>query len=103
MDYEKSHIGGDVSPANLAKSSSFTSDEKVARLGAETVAALNHIESSAEKKLIRHQDIRILPIVALTYLLAFIDRTNLGNARVANLEPNLGLQTYERVHVSYHH
>lgn len=95
MDSEKqAHSPGDVSPAGLAKSSSFSSDEKVARLGAETAAALAHINVEDENRLIRHQDIRILPVIALTYLLAFIDRTNLGNARVAGLEADLGLQTY---------
>ncbi|KAF9074595.1 major facilitator superfamily domain-containing protein [Rhodocollybia butyracea] len=45
------------------------------------------IESRVWKKL----DSRILPVVALFYLLSFLDRTNIGNARVAGLQKDLGM------------
>ncbi|KAF8629371.1 hypothetical protein AX17_005667 [Amanita inopinata Kibby_2008] len=39
----------------------------------------------------RKLDLFVLPVVAMFYLLSFLDRTNLGNARVAGLQKNLHL------------
>lgn len=36
-------------------------------------------------------DVQILPIVTIMYLLNFLDRGNIGNARVAGLQANLGM------------
>merc|ERR1712000_501543 len=45
----------------------------------------------ATKKLIRKMDWALLPFLALLYLLSFLDRTNIGNARLANLEEDLNM------------
>ncbi|KAM0789340.1 hypothetical protein ACM66B_000172 [Microbotryomycetes sp. NB124-2] len=45
----------------------------------------------AERKLRWKIDIHVVPIVALSYLFCFIDRANIGNARVAGLERDLGI------------
>ncbi|GAA5849057.1 hypothetical protein JCM8547_006428 [Rhodosporidiobolus lusitaniae] len=37
-----------------------------------------------EKKLVRKIDLRILPLICLSYLLNYLDRTSLGNARTLN-------------------
>jgi hypothetical protein len=34
---------------------------------------------------------RVLPILALLFLCSFLDRTNVGNARILGLESSLGL------------
>ncbi|KAF3001864.1 hypothetical protein E8E13_004857 [Curvularia kusanoi] len=57
-------------------------------------ANLATIDSSLESKLVRKQDIRVLPMVFLMYFLTFLDRTNLGNARIAGMEKELNLGTY---------
>ena len=46
-------------------------------------------DPEAEKRLRRRIDIHILPTVALLYLFCFIDRANIGNARLAGLEDDL--------------
>ncbi|KAI0346154.1 MFS general substrate transporter [Trametopsis cervina] len=38
--------------------------------------------SEAEKRLVRKLDMRIMPIACILYLFAFLDRSNLGNARL---------------------
>lgn len=48
-----------------------------------------------ERKLVRKLDWRILPVVITLYLANFIDRTNVGNAKVAGLEKDLGLVGYQ--------
>ncbi|RDW64422.1 uncharacterized protein DSM5745_09833 [Aspergillus mulundensis] len=48
-------------------------------------------DTSATKKLIRKIDLVLIPWLALLYLLSFLDRTNIGNARLAGLEEDLGM------------
>ncbi|CAG8951871.1 hypothetical protein HYFRA_00005675 [Hymenoscyphus fraxineus] len=55
-------------------------------------AALVHIDPIAERKLTRKIDFYVVPTVALLYLFCFIDRANIGNARLNNLERDLGLK-----------
>jgi hypothetical protein len=38
----------------------------------------------AEKKLLRKLDLHLVPVVMLLYLLSYLDRINVGNARFAN-------------------
>jgi hypothetical protein len=38
-----------------------------------------------EKKLLRKLDSRLLPWPTLLYLLSFLDRTNIGNAKIQNV------------------
>ncbi|GAA5890593.1 hypothetical protein JCM8208_004926 [Rhodotorula glutinis] len=50
------------------------------------------IDEAAEARLRRRFDLRLLPIVALIYLFCFIDRANIGNAKIAGLEKDLGMK-----------
>ena len=43
------------------------------------------------KKLLRKMDLHLLPFLALLYLLSFLDRTNIGNAKLAHLETDLNM------------
>merc|ERR1711939_179351 len=52
------------------------------------------IDKAAERKLVRKMDYWIMPIFFYLYMLCFLDRTNIGNARVAGLERDLGLTGY---------
>jgi sugar phosphate permease len=45
--------------------------------------------AEATKKLLKKMDWHLLPFLALLYLLSFLDRTNIGNARLAGLEEDL--------------
>ncbi|KAF5578552.1 allantoate permease [Fusarium subglutinans] len=48
-------------------------------------------ETEAEKKLIRKVDNYVLPFIWIVYLLSYIDRSNIGNARVAGMGQSLEL------------
>jgi hypothetical protein len=48
-------------------------------------------DTKATKRLLRKIDLHLIPFLALLYLLSFLDRTNIGNARLAGLEEDLGL------------
>ena len=39
----------------------------------------------------RRVDLWLIPWLSLLYLLSFLDRTNIGNARLENLEEDLGM------------
>jgi MFS family permease len=75
---------------------SFTDEKKDLQvpIDPEVGPILSSIDSIAEAKLVRKQDLRVLPMVFLMYFFTFLDRTNLGNARIAGMEADLGLGTY---------
>ncbi|KAF6812032.1 major facilitator superfamily transporter [Colletotrichum musicola] len=45
-----------------------------------------------EKQVVRKLDIYVIPLVMLLYLFSFLDRVNIGNARLYGLEEDLGLR-----------
>ncbi|KAK2786351.1 hypothetical protein FQN53_006719 [Emmonsiellopsis sp. PD_33] len=56
---------------------------------------LNELQAKFDEKrlktLLRKVDVRLMPPLAILYLVAFVDRANIGNARLQNLERDLGL------------
>jgi hypothetical protein len=36
-------------------------------------------------------DLRLIPMLALLYLLSFLDRSNIGNAKIQGMNDDLGL------------
>ncbi|KAK4494587.1 hypothetical protein PRZ48_013943 [Zasmidium cellare] len=55
-------------------------------------AGLSDEERKAlDKKLMRKVDSWLIPWLCLLYLLSFLDRTNIGNARLAGMEEDLGM------------
>ncbi|GAA6041348.1 hypothetical protein JCM8097_007675 [Rhodosporidiobolus ruineniae] len=54
-------------------------------------------DPEAEKRLVRKLDLVLTPLFFVVYLITFIDRANVGNARVAGLEADLGLVGYQYV------
>lgn len=53
-------------------------------------------EDKATRRLIRKIDIRLLPVLAVIYAFALIDRVNLPNARIAGMDEDLGLSVGDR-------
>ncbi|OJJ47853.1 hypothetical protein ASPZODRAFT_158726 [Penicilliopsis zonata CBS 506.65] len=47
--------------------------------------------SVEEKHLVRKMDMRLLPVLVMLYVMGFLDRVNIGNARLYSLEADLGL------------
>lgn len=44
-----------------------------------------------EKKTLRKMDVRLIPMLAVLYLLSFLDRGNIGNAKIQGLVVDLKL------------
>ncbi|KAK9765531.1 hypothetical protein K7432_006071 [Basidiobolus ranarum] len=49
----------------------------------------------AHKKLIRKLDLTLLPILCAIYLLSYLDRSNIGNAKLGGLEKDIGITQFE--------
>lgn len=70
----------------------FTSEADVAiAYTSETPTESNEFDVQGTKRLLRKLDWHLIPFLSLIYLLCFLDRTNIGNARLDNLEDDLHL------------
>lgn len=49
-------------------------------------------EATEERKIVRKCDLHVLPVLMFLYLLAFLDRINIGNARLQGLERDLHMK-----------
>lgn len=49
-------------------------------------------KAAQNKKLLKKIDIRLIPFLILMYLLNFLDRSNLAQARLGSLEADLGMK-----------
>ena len=47
-----------------------------------TMESFAHLD---ERKVLRKMDLRLIPMLALLYLLSFLDRGNIGNAKIEGL------------------
>ncbi|KAH8724607.1 major facilitator superfamily domain-containing protein [Phaeosphaeriaceae sp. PMI808] len=79
-DIEKTH---ETPGPNVA--GSLESDQVERQLG--------EVDPVLEAKLVRKLDLHIIPVVMLLYLLSFLDRVNIGNARLYGLERDLGMNS----------
>lgn len=81
---------GDIE-AEHANTSGSSMYEKPIQENVEHVPEAVELDEAATKRLIRKMDWRLIPFLALLYLLSFLDRTNIGNARLDTLEDDLGM------------
>ncbi|GLB22705.1 hypothetical protein AtubIFM61612_003283 [Aspergillus tubingensis] len=73
-----------------------TEKQSKRRNGIQTVCRdINHVEGNLdhidERKLLRKMDLRLMPMLTLLYLFSFLDRGNIGNARIEGMEEDLHL------------
>ncbi|CZT51835.1 related to nicotinamide mononucleotide permease [Rhynchosporium secalis] len=51
-----------------------------------------HYDAALEKRVVRKIDRNLVPLLAVLYLLAYLDRSNIGNARIAGMAVDLNLK-----------
>lgn len=56
---------------------------------------LDTVDKAEIRRAIRKMDLTILPIMTMFYLLSFLDRANIGNARVAGLQKGLKMTDHQ--------
>ncbi|ERF68332.1 hypothetical protein EPUS_02788 [Endocarpon pusillum Z07020] len=86
--------GGDSSSEASSEASSDAGNDAGYHTGSlSRVASLSKSYTvNEEKAVIRKSDRRLVLFMALLYLLSFLDRSNIGNARIAGLETSLSLR-----------
>ncbi|KAG4027381.1 hypothetical protein MFRU_030g00170 [Monilinia fructicola] len=52
-----------------------------------------HVDAATEKRLVRKLDRKLIPLVMLLYLLSYLDRSNIGNAKTAGMSKELQLSS----------
>lgn len=57
--------------------------------------SLPEIDRALEKQLLWKLDIHVVPILMFLFLLAFLDRINIGNARLQGLEKDLNMKDHD--------
>lgn len=82
-----------VEPSGESTPPSIETTNKEALVETSDLGAVERhgFDAQATKALIRKIDWVLIPFLALLYLLSFLDRTNIGNARLADLEVSLGM------------
>ncbi|CAA7261574.1 unnamed protein product [Cyclocybe aegerita] len=60
-----------------------------------SVTTTDDFNTPEDKKLVRKIDFRLIPILTLLYLLSFLDRSNIGNAKIVGLTEDLGVSPPE--------
>ena len=51
----------------------------------------DHVLPDVERRVVRKMDLNVVPLVTALYVLAFLDRSNIGNARIAGMTKDLHL------------
>ncbi|KAL6304999.1 major facilitator superfamily domain-containing protein [Sparassis latifolia] len=82
-----------TSPNSLNEKASLTTNEVDVVPSAEKSTAI------AERKLVRKLDLRLLPVLTMLYLLSFLDRSNIGNAKLDGLTTDLKMKQSQYLNV----
>jgi MFS family permease len=56
------------------------------------ITALPPFDKIAEQRILRKLDFKVLPILWLLYLVCFVDRSNIGNAKIQGMDTELKLK-----------
>lgn len=70
----------------------LSKEERIRRIDAMATKDGVTAESFAdvdERKILRKMDLRLLPILTILYLMSFLDRGNIGNAKIEGLTETL--------------
>ncbi|ORY18237.1 major facilitator superfamily domain-containing protein [Clohesyomyces aquaticus] len=78
----------DHDSGHLTKSEEIRRIDALATAPGVTMASFAHLD---EKKILRKMDLRLIPMLALLYLLSFLDRGNIGNAKIEGLVEDLNM------------
>ncbi|KAI6867133.1 putative MFS transporter [Hortaea werneckii] len=83
-------IDGKAPSVELNRTTSITSDAKGNTIITGEDGETFTISEKAERALVWKFDLRVLPLLAMMYLFNSLDKSNLGNAKTAGLEEDLG-------------
>ncbi|KAJ4357249.1 uncharacterized protein N0V89_001824 [Didymosphaeria variabile] len=84
---EKRNSIDETKPAQIVQIDNFN----VLGLSEEDAAFYTGFSEQRRKKVIHKVDVRLVPMLAILYLISHIDRANIGNAKIEGLVEDLGL------------
>lgn len=58
----------------------------------EDIAFVANFPDERKKKILRKVDLRLVPMLVLLYLIAYLDKTNIGNAKIEGMTEDLSLK-----------
>lgn len=70
----------------MSKSEQVEAIDAIATAPGVTLDSFKHLD---EKRILRKMDLHLIPMLALLYLLSFLDRGNIGNARIQGLAEDI--------------
>ncbi|KAJ3960887.1 hypothetical protein N0V92_002441 [Colletotrichum tropicale] len=77
--------------SNIDKGSDFVHQEVAGEFTPEDQAFLDNFPEDRKKRVMRKLDWRLVPLLGLLYLISFLDRANIGNAKIEGLPEDLNL------------
>jgi len=92
MALDKSPTNSSLADEDNKKSYNIHTDAEADSTAGTTFATAQIIDKAAERALCRKLDFRLLPVLAIMYLFNALDKGNLGNAKTAGLERDLGFK-----------
>lgn len=84
-----------LDPLSGTKGTMASISEKHVRTGEVDTNESSDFKGINEKALLRKLDYRLLPPLTILYLLSFLDRSNVGNARLEGMTDDVNMCTFE--------
>ncbi|KAL4954229.1 major facilitator superfamily domain-containing protein [Aspergillus filifer] len=87
-----------LSESDLEKPSATTLEGKISppgSVGGSSPVDIPVFSNEIQKRVLRKMDMRLIPMLALLYLLAFLDRGNIGNAKIEGMLDDLNMSGSE--------
>ncbi|KAG2010179.1 high-affinity nicotinic acid transporter [Coprinopsis cinerea AmutBmut pab1-1] len=81
--------------AQRSKPPSMSREGSIEKGSLSTAAGKEDFDTPEDRKLLRKVDFRLLPILTFLYLLSFLDRSNIGNAKIIGLVEDLKISPPE--------
>ncbi|CAM1506073.1 Fc.00g057140.m01.CDS01 [Cosmosporella sp. VM-42] len=82
----------DVERAPLEKDHTVHKEYRGGGLAQDDLDFLDMFPKDRKKKVLRKVDLRLVPMLVLLYLMAYLDKTNIGNAKIEGLTADLHMK-----------
>ncbi|KIX98327.1 uncharacterized protein Z520_05628 [Fonsecaea multimorphosa CBS 102226] len=93
--FKAQHVASTGLVSNVSAPSESPTSNDVEKDGGtelkESPTTIVRIDPALERRVVRKIDLRVTPLVTFLFLLSFLDRSNIGNARIAGMEDDLDL------------
>jgi hypothetical protein len=89
--FEKAVLGEPRPLDEKLASDNVTADSSASSRSQDIATEVYQLDAKADRRLTNKIDLKVIPIMGLLYLVCFLDRTNIANAKLAGLEAGLNM------------